>query len=95
MLWFLPLALGVAGLIMLAVLANRVRRELTPTVVAVDRFGREHRVALRFDRGGEYARLAILAPRGENSPAERFGCQHIASSLSQVTAPALQDTDIL
>ena len=46
MLWFLPLALGVAGLIMLAVLANRVRRELTPTVVAVDRFGREHRVAL-------------------------------------------------
>ena len=46
MLWLLPLALGVAGLIMLAVLANRLRRELTPTVAVVDRYGREHRVAL-------------------------------------------------
>ena len=46
MLWLLPLALGVAGLIMLTVLASRVRRELTPTVAVVDRFGREHRVAL-------------------------------------------------
>jgi hypothetical protein len=46
MLWLLPLAIGVAGLIMLAVLANRVRRELTPTVAVVDRYGREHRVAL-------------------------------------------------
>jgi hypothetical protein len=46
MLWLLPLAISVAGLIMLTVLANRVRRELTPTVAVVDRFGREHRVAL-------------------------------------------------
>jgi hypothetical protein len=46
MLWLLPLAIGVAGLIMLAVLANRVRRELTPTDAVVDRYGREHRVAL-------------------------------------------------
>jgi hypothetical protein len=46
MLWLLPLALSVAGLIMLTVLANRVRRELTPTVAVVDRYGREHRVAL-------------------------------------------------
>ena len=46
MLWLLPLAISVAGLIMLTVLANRVRRELTPTVAVVDRYGREHRVAL-------------------------------------------------
>ena len=46
MLWILPLALGVAGLIMLTVLANRVRRELAPTVAVVDRYGREHRIAL-------------------------------------------------
>ncbi len=46
MLWLLPLALGVVGLIALAVLAGRVRRELSPTVAVVDRFGREHRVAL-------------------------------------------------
>jgi hypothetical protein len=46
MLWLLPLTLGVAGLITLAVLANRVRKELAPTVAVVDRFGREHRVAL-------------------------------------------------
>ena len=47
MLWILPLALALAGLILLAVLANALRRELEPTVVAVDRFGREHRIALR------------------------------------------------
>jgi hypothetical protein len=46
MLWLLPLAVSLAGLIMLAVLANRVRRELGPTVAVVDRYGREHRVAL-------------------------------------------------
>ena len=46
MLWLLPLSVAVAGLILLAVLANRVRRELSPTVAMVDRFGREHRVAL-------------------------------------------------
>lgn len=46
MLWLLPLALGVAGLIALAVLAGRVRREISPTVAVIDRFGREHRVAL-------------------------------------------------
>jgi len=45
-LWILPLTLALAGLIMLAVLANALRRELEPTVVAVDRFGREHRMAL-------------------------------------------------
>jgi hypothetical protein len=45
-LWILPLALALAGLITLAVLANALRRELEPTVVAIDRFGREHRMAL-------------------------------------------------
>jgi hypothetical protein len=45
-LWVVPLAISVAGLILLAVLANRVRNEVTPTVAVVDRFGREHRVAL-------------------------------------------------
>jgi hypothetical protein len=44
--WLFPLAVGVVGLITLAVLANRARRELAPTVALVDRFGREHRVAL-------------------------------------------------
>ena len=47
MLWLLPLALCVAGLVALTVLAGRVRREVEPTVALVDRFGREHRVALR------------------------------------------------
>ncbi|HEV7524991.1 MAG TPA: hypothetical protein VGP92_08500 [Acidimicrobiia bacterium] len=46
MLWILPLALGAAGLAALAVLAARVRRELSPTVAMIDRFGREHRVDL-------------------------------------------------
>ncbi|MGZ4691978.1 MAG: hypothetical protein ACXWAY_20340 [Acidimicrobiia bacterium] len=46
MLWLLPFALCVAGLLALTVLANRVRREVEPTVALVDRFGREHRVAL-------------------------------------------------
>lgn len=46
MLWILPLVVCVAGLITLAVLANRVRREVSPTVAMIDRFGREHRVAL-------------------------------------------------
>ena len=46
MLWFLPLAICVAGLIALTVLASRVRREISPTVAMIDRFGREHRVAL-------------------------------------------------
>ncbi|HUI47913.1 MAG TPA: hypothetical protein VL119_04415 [Acidimicrobiia bacterium] len=46
MLWLLPLTLCLAGLAALVVLAGRVRRELSPTVTAVDRFGREQRVAL-------------------------------------------------
>jgi type IV secretory pathway TrbF-like protein len=45
-LWILPLALALAGLATLAFLVRAVRRELEPTVVAVDRFGREHRMAL-------------------------------------------------
>jgi hypothetical protein len=45
-LWLLPFALCVAGLIALTVLASRVRREVMPTVAVVDRFGREHRVAM-------------------------------------------------
>ncbi|MDP9332513.1 MAG: hypothetical protein M3Q30_04265 [Actinomycetota bacterium] len=46
MLWLLPLTICVAGLIALTVLASRVRREVSPTVAIIDRFGREHRVAL-------------------------------------------------
>ena len=46
MLWFVPFTLGLAGLIALTVLAARVRREISPTVAVIDRFGREHRVAL-------------------------------------------------
>ena len=38
--------LCLAGLIALTVLAGRVRREISPTVAVIDRFGREHRVAL-------------------------------------------------
>jgi cytochrome c-type biogenesis protein CcmH/NrfF len=45
-LWLFPLAVGVVGLLALAFLASRARRELAPTVALVDRFGREHRVAL-------------------------------------------------
>jgi hypothetical protein len=45
-LWILPLALCVGGLIALTVLAGRVWREISPTVSVVDRFGREHRMAL-------------------------------------------------
>jgi len=46
MLWLLPLACSLVGLVALTVLAGRVRRELQPTVVVIDRFGREHRVAM-------------------------------------------------
>jgi hypothetical protein len=46
MVWLLPLALGIVGLITLAVVAATVRREQRLTAVAIDRFGREHRVAL-------------------------------------------------
>jgi hypothetical protein len=46
MLWLLPCALCVGGLVALTILASRVRREITPTVAVIDRFGREHRVAL-------------------------------------------------
>lgn len=46
MLWLLPLALSVAGLIALTILAGRVRRETDPTVAVIDRYGREHRVAM-------------------------------------------------
>jgi hypothetical protein len=45
-LFLVPLTLAALGLIVLAFLANRVRRELSPTVAMVDRFGREHRVAV-------------------------------------------------
>ena len=46
MLWLVPVAICAAGLVMLTVLAHRVRREIAPTVAVVDRYGREHRVAL-------------------------------------------------
>jgi hypothetical protein len=46
MLWLLPLACSVVGLVALTVLALRLRRELEPTAVMIDRFGREHRVAM-------------------------------------------------
>jgi cytochrome c-type biogenesis protein CcmH/NrfF len=46
MLWLLPIALVVAGVVVLTILASRVRREISPTVAVIDRFGREHRVAL-------------------------------------------------
>ncbi len=46
MIWLLPLACSLVGLVALTLLAIRVRRELEPTVVLVDRFGREHRVAM-------------------------------------------------
>jgi cytochrome c-type biogenesis protein CcmH/NrfF len=45
-LWLLPFALCVAGIVVLTILASRVRREISPTVAVIDRFGREHRVAL-------------------------------------------------
>jgi hypothetical protein len=45
-LWLLPTALGLAGLVALSILASRVRREISPTVAVIDRYGREHRVAL-------------------------------------------------
>jgi hypothetical protein len=45
-LWLVPLACSLAGLIALTVLASRLRRELRPTVLVIDRFGREHRVAM-------------------------------------------------
>jgi hypothetical protein len=45
-LFLLPLTLAVAGLAVLTFLASRVLREAMPTMTAVDRFGREHRVAL-------------------------------------------------
>ncbi len=64
MLWLLPLTLGVTGLTALAALAARVRRELRPTLVAIDRFGREHRVALdgartRLDTGTSTTRRRL------------------------------------
>jgi cytochrome c-type biogenesis protein CcmH/NrfF len=46
MLWLLPLACAVVGLAGLTVIARRLRRELEPTAVLIDRFGREHRVAV-------------------------------------------------
>jgi type IV secretory pathway TrbF-like protein len=46
MLWLMPFACSLIGLVALAVLAVRLRRELEPTVVVIDRFGREHRVAM-------------------------------------------------
>jgi hypothetical protein len=45
-LWLVPFTLCVVGLMALTVLAGRVRREISPTVAVIDRFGREHRVAL-------------------------------------------------
>lgn len=46
MLWLVPFAICATGLVVLTVLAQRVRREISPTVAVIDRFGREHRVAL-------------------------------------------------
>jgi len=46
MIWLLPLVCSLVGLAALTLLAVRLRRELEPTVVLVDRFGREHRVAM-------------------------------------------------
>jgi cytochrome c-type biogenesis protein CcmH/NrfF len=46
MLWLLPVACSLIGLVVLTVLATRLRREVEPTVVMIDRFGREHRVAM-------------------------------------------------
>jgi hypothetical protein len=45
-LWLLPFVLSCVGLLVLAVLAHRVWSEISPTVAVIDRFGREHRVAL-------------------------------------------------
>jgi hypothetical protein len=45
-LWLVPLACAALGLALLAVLASRLHRELEPTALVIDRFGREHRVAL-------------------------------------------------
>jgi hypothetical protein len=46
MLWLVPLTCSLVGLAVLAVLCGRLLRELEPTVVLIDRFGREHRVAM-------------------------------------------------
>jgi len=45
-LWLLPLSICLGGLVLLTVLAGRVRREVSPTVAVIDRFGRRHRLAL-------------------------------------------------
>ena len=47
MLWLLPLVCCALGAAVLVALAARLRRELEPTVLLIDRFGREHRVALQ------------------------------------------------
>ena len=47
MLWLLPLVCCALGAAVLVTLATRLRRELEPTVLMIDRFGREHRVALQ------------------------------------------------
>jgi hypothetical protein len=46
MLWLVPVMCSLVGLAVLTVLASRLRRELEPAVIIVDRFGREHRVAM-------------------------------------------------
>lgn len=46
MIWLLPLACSLVGLVALTVLMSRLRREAEPTMVLIDRFGREHRVAM-------------------------------------------------
>ncbi len=76
MLWILPLALTLAGLTALAFLAMAVRRELEPTLVAVDRFGREHRMALdearkRLRSETEAARRRLPATDRAPGPDER------------------------
>jgi hypothetical protein len=45
-LWILPLAIALAGTIVLAVLAMRVRDEVPPTERVMDGFGRSVRPAL-------------------------------------------------
>jgi len=46
-LWLLPLVCCALGAAVLVALGVRLRRELEPTALMIDRFGREHRVAMQ------------------------------------------------
>jgi hypothetical protein len=61
-LWLLPLALTLAGAILLAVLATRVLRDVPPTEQSYRRFGRTVQPALVRVRD-ENARLRSRLPR--------------------------------